>query len=383
MKREKKQLPLWKIILERHKYTGRLLRPRVPLVFLRLRTFREAAPSRKSRASRESFPPRITQYPLNLHLQLSFPWAQSIVQMNSVANVYSIVMDQRNRMHPRSIVYQTVDGGKRVETRTDAQRLFQTSISHAGNRDGLWRVFHTSVHRDTTDERSDIRSTEKTISTSSRAVQTRESKEVERASSSSAVTTHSVSNFTRSVMSAFDHAQTHYKQINYNQSNHALNNFNQINFKQIDHASIGEQMFHRFNSIASLNVANVPTLRVMPRPERVHGLRTNHEFANQPLRPYVVRPYVGFALPKPPHQELRSATTTNSPLYTKSISRTFAAQPQHLDTAPAQTHHQPAPPPTRVSAPAPQPLLDIARLSDEVYRHIQQKIRVDRERRGL
>ena len=48
---------------------------------------------------------------------------------------------------------------------------------------------------------------------------------------------------------------------------------------------------------------------------------------------------------------------------------------------PASVHQSAPVQPARVAAPAPQ--LDIARLSDEVYRHIQRKVRIDRERRGL
>jgi hypothetical protein len=44
-------------------------------------------------------------------------------------------------------------------------------------------------------------------------------------------------------------------------------------------------------------------------------------------------------------------------------------------------HQAAVAPPARPAAP--QPPLDIARLSDDVYRHIQRKIRIDRERRGL
>lgn len=391
MNRDKKQIPLWKIILERHKYTGRLLRPRVPLVFLRLRSFPEALPSRRS------LQPWVTQYPLHLHFQLSFPWAQTIVRMNSVANAYALVMDQRNHLHPRSIVYRAVAGAPQATTPRHAQR-----VSQARDRHELTRGFHASSHRNTNDERSETRSTEKTITST---LQTRESKEIQRALSSSAITTHIVSNFTRSVMSALpamrmsvpaqralaynnsqlnhaqiNHAQFNHKQVTHKQSNPNQINYSRINYEQINHASIGEQIFHYFKSISPLKEADSPTLRVMPPVDLMHGLRAKPEVANDP-----VRPFVGFAFPKPQHQELRpsTATTANQPLYAQSVSRTFAAQPQHGDAAQPQTHHQSTPPPVRVSAPAPPPPLDIARLSDAVYRHIQQKIRVDRERRGL
>ena len=377
MSLDKKQIPLWKIIIERHKYTGRLLRPRVPLVFLRLRSFPEAAPSRRS------VQPAMTQYPLHLHFQLSFPWAQSIARMNSVANAYALVMDQRIHSHPRSIVYGNVGGAPQATAPTHGQRAAQARDRHE-----LTRVFHTASQRNTSDEISETRSTEKTITST---VQNRESKEIRRTLSSSAITTHIVSNFTRSVMSALpamrmkvpaqlNHKQTGHQQISHKQSNHNAINYSRINYEQINHASIGEQIFHQFRSIASLKESDFPKLRVMPSVDLVHSLRAKPGVANDP-----VRPFAGFAFPKSQHQELRPSTVTapNQPLYAQSVSRTFAAQPQHGDAAQVQTHHQPPPPPARVSAPTPPPPLDIARLSDEVYRHIQQKIRVDRERRGL
>src|SRR5262245_5558587 len=67
---------LWQRILERHKYCGRLLRPRVPLVLLRLRRWENHA-ERRARLQ-----PSVTQYALNLHLKLSLPFVS--VQGNTL-----------------------------------------------------------------------------------------------------------------------------------------------------------------------------------------------------------------------------------------------------------------------------------------------------------
>jgi hypothetical protein len=69
-------------------------------------------------------------------------------------------------------------------------------------------------------------------------------------------------------------------------------------------------------------------------------------------------------------------------LYATPASRSLA----HQSAAPAEPPRVPDPRPAPGAADreqAPQPPLDIARLSDDVYRHIQKKIRIDRERRGL
>jgi len=72
-------------------------------------------------------------------------------------------------------------------------------------------------------------------------------------------------------------------------------------------------------------------------------------------------------------------------LYTQPVTRNFATQPARDETGGSQSQVQTisaASPPTSIPAQQ-QPSFDIGRLTDEVYRHIQRKIRVERERRGL
>jgi hypothetical protein len=70
-------------------------------------------------------------------------------------------------------------------------------------------------------------------------------------------------------------------------------------------------------------------------------------------------------------------------LFPVPAARSFARQTPipEKDTAGASVHQGAPAQPARVTAPGPP--LDLARLSDEVYRHIQRKVRIDRERRGL
>ena len=72
-----------------------------------------------------------------------------------------------------------------------------------------------------------------------------------------------------------------------------------------------------------------------------------------------------------------------SPLYAQPAARSFANHP-------AVTTAQQAPAPEQRSAQSPpahaqalQPQIDLGRLSEDVYQHIQRKIRIERERRGL
>jgi hypothetical protein len=70
-------------------------------------------------------------------------------------------------------------------------------------------------------------------------------------------------------------------------------------------------------------------------------------------------------------------------LYTQPVARNFVTQPAHDETgSQSQVRTVPSASP-QTSTPTQQPSLDIGRLTDEVYRHIQRKIRVERERRGL
>jgi hypothetical protein len=69
-------------------------------------------------------------------------------------------------------------------------------------------------------------------------------------------------------------------------------------------------------------------------------------------------------------------------LYALPASRTFVSEPAHSEDKRMRSKEQPSPA-SQPASPPPQPSLDIARLSEEVYRHIQRKIRIERERRGL
>jgi hypothetical protein len=73
-------------------------------------------------------------------------------------------------------------------------------------------------------------------------------------------------------------------------------------------------------------------------------------------------------------------------LYTQPAPRTFVNPPATSAPERSQPHEQEPARAARAATPVIQPVqpqLDMNRLSDEVYRHIQRKLRVERERRGL
>ena len=78
-----------------------------------------------------------------------------------------------------------------------------------------------------------------------------------------------------------------------------------------------------------------------------------------------------------------SAEDARAPLYSQPVARSFALAPA-ATAAPAA----PTPVPTSALRPPPprevvQPAIDVERLSEDVYRHMQRKIRIERERRGF
>jgi hypothetical protein len=71
-----------------------------------------------------------------------------------------------------------------------------------------------------------------------------------------------------------------------------------------------------------------------------------------------------------------------SSLYALPVARSFSNPPvaTTAQTAPPP-EPRPAPPMSRTQAVQPQ--IDVARLSEDVYQHIQRRMRIERERRGL
>lgn len=87
-------------------------------------------------------------------------------------------------------------------------------------------------------------------------------------------------------------------------------------------------------------------------------------------------------LSEPALTNMRQSPLTRSRLFAESAWLDLATQPKSAPAAPSESREV-APPRRADVAQPPQQQLDIGRLSDEVYRHIQRKIRIERERRGI
>ena len=72
------------------------------------------------------------------------------------------------------------------------------------------------------------------------------------------------------------------------------------------------------------------------------------------------------------------AESDRRPLYSQPVPRSFAAHPQQAPVSPTVVTPPVMPPPP----PAP-PQIDVARLTEDVYHHLQRRVRIERERRGL
>jgi hypothetical protein len=70
-------------------------------------------------------------------------------------------------------------------------------------------------------------------------------------------------------------------------------------------------------------------------------------------------------------------------LYAQPVGRSFANHPAATTVQQAPTPEQRSASPSPAHVQALQPQIDLGRLSEDVYQHIQRKIRIERERRGL
>jgi len=69
---------------------------------------------------------------------------------------------------------------------------------------------------------------------------------------------------------------------------------------------------------------------------------------------------------------------SRAPLYADVVARKLASPPPPVTAPVSPVRAQPA-----AAAAPPAPALDVAKLSEDVYRHIERRVRIERERRGL
>jgi hypothetical protein len=111
----------------------------------------------------------------------------------------------------------------------------------------------------------------------------------------------------------------------------------------------------------------------------VPGERTRTDSRTEPAMATLARTHLALLreATQRASQSLMTATD-RAPLYPQPVPRSFAAPPRQAPAAPTVV----APPVMPSPAPAP-PTIDVGRLTEDVYHHLQRRIRIERERRGL
>lgn len=346
------QKPFWERILERHRFRGRLLRARVPLVFLRLWWPRDSRqPQMPSRRD-------VSPYLLSLYIQLSWPqwlvnayaptiaFEKSVLKFSSIKELNWLTRNLKNTNTTASLQSKTLAG----------------SSSHSGgnpHRSGSGRQEQTQLDPLSPRDESGGEPGTNHNSTMSHAVPGPLLRPYR--SKGSATTPRS---FTEVVKS-----RLHTSFINREVFVPVVGRIAQPKQTVEMARAVGESS-HRASEAAAVRY-----LRRNRIPRALNAkVGTGGDF--------------GAAVPLRVHRSPtdadgnKSLDSGRSRLYVQSAWLNFANQTAPSSTERVQPLEQSTPSRPPASVQPVQPQLDIGRLSEEVYRHIQRKIRVERERRG-
>jgi hypothetical protein len=414
---------LWQRILERHKFRGRLLRPRVPLVLLRLRRVGHDL------KRRTALQPHVTQYALNLHLQLSWPFVSvhgntlhdTQLHSSSAQNFLWLTPGQSS-LHSQTSHYSYSSlrnlcvlcasaVNKQIITaetqRTQRLRreisLFRESrgfvlpqtrkliqlLQQANTTNSLTHISHNVSHAQNVSNESN---------TTNKSVEVQEARKIfagmllQNSNLATHITSRISSSSTRvdlqreikdapkistrppgsaSTQLKLAAVAEHHRVVKSSKSiSSDLTTFHSQRAEHdvLQHTTVFRTQHINSETPISLLHTTVVNAQVLPK-ER--GRATLPDLF-LPERERVN---------KRANQEGRLAPAT---LYTQPVARNFVTQPAHDETgSQSQVRTIPSASPQINTPTQQQPSLDIGRLTDEVYRHIQRKIRVERERRGL
>ena len=343
---------LWKRIVERHKFRGRLLPTRVPLVFLRLGQPRELRQPRIR--SQRSGPP----VQLNLYFQLS--WPQWLVTRHEPRTAFqtstfnSTVTRELNWLRSNPKTRHTSETSKTIKHLVAAAILRnneEPKTSPAAPKLSL-----ETVRRD--DRTRSVPVAEPRVASEDRPASLPSERGFRKAATVFQSTVTSINNrfqtvsLARNVFAPRLHSAVFLAQKVQliAPAGNAHESKTTIVRRSLRHETVerASRTTVETKSVSSLNVQS----------QLVHRTQTD-DSRPQPAR---------------------------SRLYTQPAPLTFANQTPAASAARTQSNEQQSPAPARTPPPVVQPVqqqLDMDRLSDEVYRHIQRKIRIERERRGL
>ncbi len=343
---------LWKRIVERYRFRGRLLPTCVPLVFLRLGQPRELRQPRMR--SQRSGPP----VQLNLYFQLS--WPQWLVTRHEPRTEFqsstfnSTVIRELNWLRSNPKTRHTSETSKTI-THLVAAAILRNNEGPATS-PAAPKLSLETVRRD--DRTRSVPVTEPRVASEDRSA----SLPSERAF--------------RKTSTVFQSTVT------------SINN-------RFHTVSLARNVFApRGHSAVSLT----QKVQLMPPAGNAHESKTTvvrrslrHDTVERALRTTVETKSVSNLNVQSQLVHLTGTDDSRpqparSRLYTQPAPLTFANQTPAASAARTQSNERQSPAPARTPPPVVQPVqqqLDMDRLSDEVYRHIQRKIRIERERRGL
>lgn len=326
------QKPFWKRILERHKLKDHFLRARVSLVLFRFWSPRD------SRQDRARLRPPIAQHPLAIHLQLF--WSQSAVGVfGPRANIeepalrHSVIKELKYVSPNR----------QRTETAATlrSNNIVRPSIESGPKPHGIARERQESLR------------------------------------SPSTLSAHS----TRPV---FAGGGLRWHPSLRTKDSHAFRD-KRTNIPTAVRLLTDTLLTRRHRSVfAGADVFALP-LPLVVGAQRGQSISVGRTLASPQVIPDISTP--GKSRLDHPAQRGEDGQGSfggaRSPLYAQSARLNLANPPAHSAAEHLQSREKSSPAPPRASVLAAQPPLDMARLSEEVYRHIQRKIRIERERRGL
>ena len=343
---------LWKRIVERHKFRGRLLPTRVPLVFLRLGQPRELRQPRVR--SQRSGPP----VQLNLYLQLS--WPQWLVTRHEPRTAFqtstfnSTAIRELNWLRSNPKTRHTSETSKTI-THFVAAAILRNNEGPATS-PAAPKLSLETVRRD--DRTRSVPVAEPRVASEDRPASLPSERGFRKAATVFQSTVTSINNrfqtvsLARNVFAPRLHSAVFLAQKVQliAPAGNAHESKTTIVRRSLRHETVerASRTTVETKSVSSLNVQS----------QLVHRTQTD-DSRPQPAR---------------------------SRLYTQPAPLTFANQTPAASAARTQSNEQQSPAPARTPPPVVQPVqqqLDMDRLSDEVYRHIQRKIRIERERRGL
>ncbi|MGH9972174.1 MAG: hypothetical protein ACREBG_30890 [Pyrinomonadaceae bacterium] len=375
------QRPLWKRILERHKFRGRLLRARVPLVLLRLWS---PIDSRQAR-----IPPRpdVSPYLLSLHIELSWPqWLVNAygprIRLEKSTFNSSVIKELKWLCrNPRSTNTSSTlrsnpigrrpsseagrNQGRIAPGRQGRGRGHSASELAAGGRwdspANLRTLAPVLADRSLPPDRSTRIPATLRPFTETFAKNRLHTAFVDRDVFAPAVFriakpmqgVERISVGGSLLPPAFDAAATQQVISRRNGVARALNR--NVETTAQARSSVQSRFGHRARTDADVEV--MPRASAPVQSRFVHRARTDADGRD-------------------------SLDSGRSRLYAQSAWLNFANNPASSSTERIQPPEQATPTRPPASVQPVQPQLDIGRLSEEVYRHIQRKIRVERERRG-